>query len=239
MKNLIPSLAFAAALALTTTASADWQSDFSELLSQYAKPSGVDYEGWAKNADDLAKLESVVEAIASDKPSGSSDEELAFYINAYNAWILHLFLQDHPKSNTNAIKRNAFFGRDLITVAGEKMSFNRLEHEIIRPTFDEPRVHFALNCASVSCPPLLEEAYSSHKLDAQLTAQTKAFVNDNPLGVKVEGKTAKVSELFRWFSEDFANGDIKGFINQYRDEPLGDNIKIAYQNYDWNRNEAK
>lgn len=239
MKTLIPSLAFAAALALTTTASADWQSDFSELLSQYAKPSGVDYDAWAKNADDLAKLESVVDAIASANPSGSSDEKLAFYINAYNAWILHLFLQDHPKSNTNAIKRNAFFGRDLISVAGEKMSFNRLEHEIIRPTFNEPRVHFALNCASVSCPPLLDEVYSGDKLDAQLTAQTKAFVNDNPLGVKVEGKTAKVSELFRWFSEDFDNGDIKGFINKYRDEPLGDNIKITYQNYDWNRNEAK
>jgi len=245
MKTLIASLSLALLTACSQAASveptqdANWQSDFSSLLAKYAKPSGVNYNGWAKNSGDLEKLQGVVNAIAGGEPTGSSDDKLAWYLNAYNAWILHLFLEDHPKSNTNALKRNAFFGKDNIVVAGEEMSLNRLEHEIIRPTFKEARVHFALNCAAASCPPLRSEAYTGAQLDQQLQEQADAFINDNPAGVQLDGKTAKVSEIFKWFSEDFDNGDIKGYINKFRDEKLGDKVKIGYLNYDWSRNEAK
>ncbi len=116
------------------------------------------------------------------------------------------------------------------------MSFNHLENEIIRPVFNEPRIHFALNCAAASCPPLRDEAYVGSKLDAQLTEQTKAFVNTNPHGVQVQGRSAKVSQIFNWFSGDF--GDVKQFINQYRDEALPRFGKLNYLDYDWTRNDA-
>ena len=234
-------LAFIGAAFFTVGASAkntDWQADYSELLGKYVDPSGVDYDGWHANQEDMAKLRTVVASIANTKPTGSESMKLAFYLNAYNAWILHNVLERYPYSNKNLLARNNFFGKPAITVSGKEMSFNDLEHGIIREEFDEPRVHVALNCASASCPPLLDRAYRAESLDADLTAQTQEFVSDNPLGVSIsrDGKTASISAIFDWFAEDF--GDVRAFINKYRDEDLGPNVKIKYQKYDWSRNEA-
>ncbi len=236
------SILFSLVLCNASLLAADWTVTYGELLQKYAKPSGVNYTGWNGNSDDMEKIQSVVDGIAAESLSGkSSDEKLAFYINAYNAWTLYHFLERHPYHNDNFIKRNFFFSSDQITVAGEKMSFNHLEHEIIRPQFNEPRIHFALNCASASCPPLLETPFSAATLEEDLQQVTVAYINDNPEGVKLEkdGKVAKVSQIFDWFSEDFKDGDVKSFINEYRKNPLKKETKIEFQNYDWSRNEVK
>jgi hypothetical protein len=130
-----------------------------------------------------------------------------------------------------------FFTGKRITVAGEKMSFNHLEKEIIRPRFEEPRVHFALNCASRSCPPLRSEPYAAASLDAQLEEQAKSFVN-TPKGVAIEKQTAQLSKIFDWYKDDFSGeAGVIAFINKRRSSALPG--KIGYQEYDWNLNEMR
>lgn len=217
-----------------------WVAEYNRLLGIYATPGGVKYADWKKNAGDLEALQKVVDGIAAEKPSGSQKEQLAFYINAYNAWILHEALEKYP---TKSVKDTlfTFFTSKRIKVAGEETSFNRLEKDIIIPRFKEPRVHVALNCASRSCPPLLSEAFRADNLEAQFEKLATGFVNSER-GVKVaaDKKSAELSKIFDWYAEDFqAGGGAVAFINKRRKTPLPNDIKISYQDYDWGLNEAK
>ncbi len=170
----------------------------------------------------------------------SKQEQLAFYINAYNAWILHEALGKYPTKSVQDLLFTFFTGQ-RIKVAGEKMSFNHLEKDIIRSKFGEPRVHCALNCASRSCPSLNREPFQADKLDAQLEKLAVAFVN-SPKGVdySAEKKTAALSSIFNWYKDDFkAVGGSLAFINRRRNPPLPNDVQITYQDYDWSLNEVK
>lgn len=225
---------------------ADWEAVYSGLVQKYAGASGVEYRKWKENREDLDALKSVTAGIAREDISGKSrDEKLAFYLNAYNAWILHEMLEAYPvegPGDGSAIKRGYFFKSKRLTVAGKKMSFSGLENEIIRPTFKEPRIHFALNCASLSCPPLHDAAFDAATLDATLTRLTRAFVNRNPRGFQLspDGKTARVSKIFDWYGEDFkGEGGVLPYINRFRDEPAGTGLEVEFMEYDWRLNEAR
>jgi hypothetical protein len=126
-------------------------------------------------------------------------------------------------------------------VAGQQMSFNALEKDTIRSKFGEPRVHFALNCASRSCPPLNRTAFSAEKLDGQFEALAKGYVNSEH-GVKFNAaaKSAELSKIFDWYKDDFkADGGALAFINKRRTAQIPADAKISYQDYDWGLNEAK
>ncbi|HSH40326.1 MAG TPA: DUF547 domain-containing protein [Chthoniobacterales bacterium] len=233
---------FAAGISAPASAQGtDWTAEYGRLLGKYATPNGVRYAAWKSNAADVQALQTVVDAIASQNTSGlGQKEQLAFYLNAYNAWVVHEVLEKYP---TKTVKDTlyTFFTGKRIKVAGEEMSLNRLEKEIIIPRFKEPRVHVALNCASQSCPPLLAEPFRADKLDAQLERLTKGFVNSER-GVRVAGddKSAELSKIFEWYKDDFAAGrGAVAFINKRRNTPLPDGVKISYQDYDWALNEAK
>lgn len=230
---------FLAFLALSAgTFAADWQADYARLLKKYVANGGVKYAEWKANPDDVKALQAVVDGVAGTPASTEkSKEQLAFHINAYNAWILHEAVAKYPtKSVKDAL--GTFFLTSRTTVAGTKMSFNNLEKNIIRPRFAEPRVHFALNCASRSCPPLRNEPYDAAKLDAQLDDQARIYVN-SPSGVKPEGDGAALSKIFDWYKEDFG-GDaaVLAFLKKYR-SGKSDFKKISYQEYDWSLNETK
>ena len=239
MKTLLASSTLLSLVFSTVSFAADWTGDYARLLKKYVAPNGVRYSQWKGNADDVAALGKVTDAIAVAPASSSrSKEQLAFYINAYNAWILREALEKYP---TRSVKDPlfTFFTAPRITVAGEKMSFNRLEKEIIRGRFNDPRIHFALNCASQSCPPLRAEPYEGSKLDAQLDAPTKAFAN-SPQGVAVHRKGVAFSKIFDWYKEDFAGaGGVVAFINKNRATPLPSGAPVSFQDYDWGLNEAK
>jgi hypothetical protein len=217
-----------------------WVGQYGRLLEKYATPAGVKYAEWKNNAADMQALRGVVEAIGSENVSGlGKNEQLAFYVNAYNAWILHEALEKYP---TKSVKDTlfTFFTSKRIKVAGQQTSFKRLEDDIIRAKFDEPRIHVALNCASASCPPLLAEPFRADRLDAQFDRMARGFVNSER-GVRISGggKTAELSQIFEWYKDDFKNGGPIAFINKYRSKPLPSDVQISYQKYDWSLNEAK
>ncbi|MCG8643055.1 MAG: DUF547 domain-containing protein, partial [Desulfobacterales bacterium] len=115
---------------------------------------------------------------------------------------------------------------------------DEVEHEILRPTFKDARIHVAVNCASIGCPPLRPEAFEGDRLEEQLNEQTTAFIN-GPGNVKIDGNTIYVSKIFRWFKEDFIGGPVS-FVRQYaspdllvRIDAMGDNVRVKYLDYDW------
>jgi hypothetical protein len=232
---------FASVAVVGAEQSPQWIETYNGLLGKYVTKSGVKYATWKNNAADMQAIQQVVNGIAQEKVSGSSKkEQLAFYINAYNAWILHEALDKYPTKSVKDLLFTFFTGQ-RIKVAGEATSFNHLEKDIIRPKFNEPRVHFALNCASRSCPPLNPEPFRADQLDGQLEKLAVAFVN-SPKGVDYnpEKKTAALSAIFNWYKDDFkAAGGPVAFINQRRNPPLPNDTKITYQDYDWSLNEAK
>ena len=231
-----------AALTALSTASASWEETYDALLQKYVQGAGVDYAGWHKNGADRKALTGITGAIAAENLSGKSkDEKLAFYINAYNANILDKILDEYPTDGPGGggyFGRNKFFKKLDFQVAGKTTNFSALENEIIRPTFNEPRIHFAINCASDSCPKLHDRAFTAENLDGLLTELTKHFVNDDPDGVTVKGGTAYISKIFDWYAEDFkAAGGAKSYINQYRDTPITGDVK--FQSYKWTLNAAQ
>ena len=218
-----------------------WLKTYGDLLAKYVTDSGVRYAAWKNTPADMQAIEQVVDAIAQEKMSGlRKNEQLAFYTNAYNAWILHEALAKYPTTSVKDLLFT-FFLTKRIKVAGEKMSFDNLEKDIIRKKFNEPRVHFALNCASRSCPPLNPEPFRGEKLDAQLEEVSVAFVSSQRgVDYNREKNTAALSAIFNWYKDDFkAVGGPLAFINQRRTPPLPNDAKITYQDYDWSLNEAK
>jgi Protein of unknown function, DUF547 len=233
-------LAGAIANAALGRTSDNWTESYDRLLKKYVTPSGVKYAAWKGNANDLQELGSVVESIGTANVSAmGKNDQLAFYINAYNAWILHEALEKYP---TKSVKDTffTFFTGKRIKVAGEQTSFNQLEKETIRSKFGDPRVHFALNCASQSCPPLNPEAFRGSSLEPQMEKLARNFVN-SPKGVSYQEatKTAELSKIFDWYKGDFKEDGPIAFINKRRSTPLPSDVKITYQEYDWSLNEAR
>ena len=169
-----------------------------------------------------------------EKAPGGKDDKLAFYFNAYNANIINGVLAAYPtKSVRDIAPLFGFFTQARLTVGGEKMSFNHLEKDLIH-ALGEPRMHFALNCASASCPPLRPHAFTAGKLSADLDELTTAFLNNNPHGVEIgkDGKSADVSKIFDWYGGDFAGGRAAWWpssTNIASRHSLAPDVKISFQ----------
>lgn len=243
MKTIRLLICFAISIAAVVPAFAqksDWMASYNSLLGKYATSSGVKYAEWKANAADMQTIQSVVDGIAKENASAmDKKQQLAFYCNAYNAWILHEALEKYPtKSVKDALF--TFFTSKRITVAGQQTSFKALEDNVIRKLGD-PRIHFALNCASRSCPPLSRQAFTSGNLEGQFEALAKGYVNsDRGVRYNVGTKSAELSKIFDWYKDDFkGDGGAVAFINKRRSTAIPADAKISYQDYDWGLNEAK
>lgn len=217
---------------------------YGELLKKYVVDGNVDYKGFKveeKKLDQYLDILTKVDVDALDR-----DEQFAHYVNVYNAWTIKLILTKYPdlesiKDLGNILKSP--WKKKFVQLKDEVVTLDHVEHDILRPGFKDPRVHFAVNCASRSCPPLRSEPYTGAKLDRQLREMTAAFIND-PGQYRLEDDTLRVSSIFKWFSEDF-NGDVTGFYRQYAQgdlksklEALGNRTKIKYLDYDWSLNDV-
>lgn len=235
-------------LAAGVSASSGWaaptvdHSIYAELLATYVNDGRVNYDGFKREEAQLNQYLDVLKNI--DPKQLSHNEQFAFYANAYNAWTIKLILSKYP--DIKSIKELGIFKtgpwkKKVVSLRGEKISLDHIEHDILRPRFKDPRVHFAINCAALSCPPLKSEPYHGDRLDKQLDEATIAFIN-NPKRTYLDGDTLYVSKIFDWFAEDF-NHDPYRFVLKYTEgnfkaelEARKGKIKVKYLHYDWSLN---
>jgi hypothetical protein len=229
-------------LCFSTFGMEPWEANYTRLLQKYIKTTGVRYAAWKENSADVQALKEIINQIGASGPSSQEREaQLAYYINAYNALVLAGVLDRYPiRSVRDVAPFYGFFTQNNITVAGKKTSLYALERKLLIPRFQEPRIHFAINCASRSCPPLRSEAYTAARLDEQLNEMTRAFLNNSSEAIKPMGNGYAVSKIFDWYKDGFvASGGTGEFINKYRKETISSDAKISFQEYNWSLNEAR
>jgi hypothetical protein len=218
---------------------------WNQLLKAHVSPTGiVDYKGFIKDKSELDAYLRTISANAPDRKVWSKNEQLAYWINAYNAFTVSLIVENYPvKSIKNlgpALKIpfiKDVWHYNFFKIGGKESSLNEIEHSILRKEFDEPRIHFAINCASFSCPPLLNEAFTASKIEAQLDKVATTFVNDESRN-KITANALEISSIFSWFRGDFTeNGSIVDFLNKYSSIKINSNAKMSYMDYNWNLNE--
>ena len=207
-----------------------------ELLMKYVDGEGnVDYKGFKK---DTATLDLYLEKLALKVPenSDSREEKLVYYINLYNAATVKLILENYPVASIKDIDKP--WDTKWVKTGEKTISLGHIEHKILRK-LDEPRIHFAINCASYSCPKLSNRAYTLNNLEQQLQEASIDFVND-PKRNKISEQSAEISEIFKWFKSDFTSGsNLRDYINQYSKVQIAEGTKLRFINYDWSLNETK
>jgi hypothetical protein len=222
-------------------------SKFDQALKTYVSDSGlVDYNGIAEDQ----AFDSYVKSLQStDSDSMSENEQLAFWINAYNAVTIDKVIKWKPKKSVRETfipgvwTATKFFTTQEHTVAGKRLSQDDIEHEILRKQFKDPRIHFAIICASSSCPPLPRFAYTGENVQLKLEEETRKYLN-SLRGTRIDyaENTLYLSKLFDWFAGDFESksGSVLNFLRPYIEEKsrefLERDPKIAYIHYDWSLN---
>lgn len=216
---------------------------YAELLQKYVQPDGVRYQAWADNTSDVNALDRVLSAWARvDVAQHSPQEQKAFYINLYNVGMLQAVLQRYPLKSVKDIGSVPFsiFKKEYIQQGDRSLSLDGIEKGILLKDYFDPRIHFAVNCASVSCPPLLAEPFIGEQLEAQLEAQTKAFAqSDRAARVHAGDARTAYSELFNWYKADFGVENPAEYLNRYREMPLRLDHAIDWIDYDWSLNTAQ
>ncbi len=245
MINLIMPLAIALAAAGTFDQS---HGALDAILKARVSQGLVDYTGLQADRAPLdAYLAQAGAVPMSEFQQWSRDEQLAFLINVYNASTLQLIIDGYPidsiKSLGSLVKSP--WSKETVLLFGKKVSLDTLEHKIIRKNYKEPRIHFALVCAAMGCPPLRGEAYTGIRLEEQLEAQAKEFLTTPEKNrVDAEQKTLWLSPIFKWYGEDFetTSKSLAAFVAPYVGAAEGANLEdysIEYTDYDWSLNEQK
>jgi len=225
------------------------------LLKTYVKPGDdglnrVDYANFRMHGHDA--LKTYLLALARVDPARlDRKEQFAWLANLYNAKTIDIVLDHYPVRSIKDISLGgglfaAFTGgpwkAKVVSVAGVSLSLDDIEHEILRKVFTDPRVHYAVNCASIGCPNLQTEAFTASRLDAQLDAAARAYVN-HPRGVTVQGDRIVVSSIYEWFKADFGGNDagVLRHLEGYAQPALATKIKsigaISSHDYDWRLND--
>jgi hypothetical protein len=227
-----------AVLAVALAAGFD-HSLWEEVLKRHVNELGeVDYAGLQANGSQLREYVSRVAAKSPDshpEEFRTASEQLAYWLNAYNALVVAGVVRHWPTRGVRDLGANfEFFKQREYVAGGRRVSLDDIEHEIIRKRFREPRIHFALVCASISCPRLGREAFRGATLEAQLERQTRQFLTERR-NVEYDKRRGvlRLSALFRWYGEDF--GGVVEFVRRYRPD-IGEPRRVRYFDYDWGVN---
>ena len=232
------------------------------LLSSHVKElrngqaTQVDYVGMARDRGSLEAYLDLLSAVTRNEfESWGHPQQLAFLINAYNAWTVELILREGPDLDSIrdiGFLPNAAWRRDFVSLFGEQVSLDDIEHGMIRGwgRYNEPRIHFAVNCAAIGCPALRSEAYVGARLSEQLEESTQLFLSDRQRNYK-EGNRLYISRIFDWYEEDFESGwldvnSVAQFLARYTrqlgisQQDIADlnsrQLRIRYADYDWGLN---
>ncbi len=235
--------------------SQDHHSSFIEILKRNVADGKVNYQSLLSEKS----FDKYLDQLKNTNPDTikNSNDKMAFWINAYNAYTLKIILDNYPVESINdlhsgglilgSIFNTTVWDKDFVIINNKETSLSNIEHKILRKKFNEPRIHFAIVCASISCPPLRDEAFEGYKLDKQLTDQAKLFLDDETRNeFDINKKEAEISKIFDWFEEDFGDDDEKPllFISKYVSDKISNSIKsnvsdwdIGYLDYNWKLNE--
>lgn len=252
-------LAALAALFLAASPAAADEAGYDSLLARYVRASAdginrVDYAAWSGNGADRAALDDYVSELASQRPSGFARERaFAYWINLYNAATLKVVLARYPVASIRDIRSEGVLDprgligpwrTRLVEVEGRRLSLDDIENTILRPTFRDPRVHYAINCASIGCPNLMARAWRSETLEADLDAAARDYVNHSRGVVVAADGAVRASRIYDWFSADFGGADsaIIAHVRRYAEPELAERLagvsRIAGYDYDWSLNGA-
>ncbi len=204
---------------------------FDALLKKYVSNSGkVDYAG-IKSEE--AVLDGYLKTLSTTSLTGKSKKEkLAFWINAYNAFTIKKIVKNYPIASITDLDGGKPWDTKWIKIDGQNLSLNNIENDIIRPKYNEPRIHFAVNCAAKSCPPLLNKAWTADNLESNLEKQTKSFINSAHNTISPDKLT--LSKIFDWYGEDF--GNLESYIRKYASSTVAKGVPIEFGDYDWSLN---
>jgi len=207
-----------------------------QVLQQYARRGGFDYAGLKNDSEARGKLDGFLRSVASMPPSAG----LADWLNAYNALVVAQVLEHYPIDSVKSVP--GFFDQKTHRVAGQSRTLDAIENQVIRPRFEDPRVHFALNCGARSCPALHPRAFRSGHLDAVLDRLARRAMRSDTHVERVEDDRWKVSALFFWFRQDFVEeaGSVVAWIKRYGGEAvagLDREDQLVQRDYDWRLND--
>ncbi len=238
--SVLLSLTFALGLSVTQAGAETRQflSLYEGLLASHVRPAtqseiafaGVDYDAWGEDPRHQRALEHLLRR---GPPSDAlEDVRMAYWINAYNFLTIDLIVRENERDSIRNL--GGLFSSPWTkfewAIEGQDYTLDFIEHEILRPMGD-PRIHFAINCASVSCPDLRTEPYTAEKLDNQLDEQVQDMLANPGKGLWQDGNKIYVSKILDWFSEDFDDGDVEGWVRRYANTP--DQFSLRYLKYDW------
>jgi hypothetical protein len=256
---LIAMFAFLGVIGAPFAARAADPAPYDALLARYVtkSPDGINrvrYAAWASNAADVQSLKAYVNALEKERPSVMTrNEQLAFWINLYNSVTLQVVLEKYPVRSIRDIRSKTLNPRGLIgpwltprvTVEGKRLTLDDIENAILRPAFKDPRIHYAINCASIGCPNLAARAWRAETIDSDLTEAARVYIN-HPRGVTLDGKgKVRASSIYQWFASDFG-GNTSSVLDHLRryalpelQAQLAKHTTIASYGYDWSLNSAK
>ncbi|TKS57459.1 DUF547 domain-containing protein [Mesohalobacter halotolerans] len=212
-------------------------SNWSTLLQKHVDEKGfVDYKSFVNDKDKLLKFTHHLENNIPQK-HWSDNQKKAYLINAYNAYTIQLVIEHYPVKSIKDIGGvfSNVFKKDFINFNGEMIALDDIEKGMLFPMGD-PRIHFAVNCASFSCPKLNNAPYYPENLDQQLNQAARDFINSKRN--MLSPNKAKLSKIFKWYKSDFEqeNQTLIDFINLYSETTLQDDISIEYLDYNWELN---
>lgn len=229
-------------------------SAWERILSEYVVPSGDRINRFAYgrvSTADKKALKAHLAALQGVKVTAlKADEQRAYWINLYNALTIDVVLDHYPVKTIKDISLGGGFftsgpwKKALVTVEGKALSLDNIEHDILRKVWRDPRVHYAVNCASMSCPNLMAKAFTAANLDKMLTKGAQDYVN-HPRGVLVRGGRVTLSQIYSWYRADFGANDgevlahIATFAEPALKKQLAEARTIGGYDYDWSLNEAK
>lgn len=209
-------------------------SAWDKMLKKYVNDAGfVDYKGFTS---EQAQLQGYLTMLSKMEPNEdwSVQELLAYYINLYNAATVELILENYPIKSIKDIK--GAWSKDFVKIGDKEISLGAIEHGVLRK-MNEPRIHFAINCASYSCPKLMNEAFTASKINEQLDKATKEFINGDKN--EISANHPKLSKIFDFYTGDFkvdGKKDVIAYINQYSKIKINPNSRYTFKAYDWNLN---
>lgn len=209
---------------------------WNELAKNYVSKAGkVNYGAFKTN---IHKLENYLKELETTPPTNdwSRNEKLAYWFNLYNASTVHLVATNYPVKSIKDINSGKPWDKKFIKSGDRVYSLNDIENTIVRPNYNEPRLHVAFNCAAISCPNLLNEAFVPNKLNTQLNLLAKNWITDPFKNNLSNLDKIEISQIFNWYKVDFKEGIIQ-FINKYSPQPINENAAISYTEYQWELND--